>query len=47
MKSKNLQTVFILNRGQQTNQIKEAFEFIQKTTETFSTYKNYFKGSSI
>ena len=44
MKSKNLETISILNRGQQTNQIKEAFE---KTMETFSTYKNYFKGSSI
>ena len=35
---KNLQTTSIVNRGQQVNQIKNVFEFIQKAIET-STYK--------
>ena len=39
MESKNLQTASILNGGQQTDQIKNVCEFIQKTMETLSTYE--------
>ena len=41
MESKNLQ---IVNGGQQTNQIKNVLEFIQKTMETLSTYERQFQG---
>ena len=44
MDSKNLQIVFILNGGQQTNQIKSVLEFTQKTIETLSTYEQKFQG---
>ena len=34
----------ILNGGQQTKQIKNVLEFIQKTMETFSAYEKQFQG---
>ena len=43
MESKNLQTASILNGSQQTNQIKNVLEFIQKTMETLSTYAKQFQ----
>ena len=43
MGSKNLQTTFILNEDQQTNQIRNVFEFIQKAMEKLSIYKKQFQ----
>ena len=43
MYTKILQTKSILNGGQQTDQIKNVLEFIQKTMETLSTYKKQFQ----
>ena len=43
MDSKNFQTTFILNGDQQTNQIKNVFEFIQKPMEKLSTYEKQFQ----
>ena len=37
IESKTLQKASIYNGGQQTNQIKNVLEFIQKTMETLST----------
>ena len=48
MESKNLQTVSILNGGQQTKEPnKKRSRIIQKTMKTLSTTKNNFKGSSL
>ena len=44
METKNFQTASILNGGQQTNQIKNVIEFIQKTMETLSIYEKQFQG---
>ena len=44
MESKNLQMASFLNGGQQTNQIKNVLEFIQKIMETLSTYERQFQG---
>ena len=43
METKNFQTASILNGGQQTNQIKNVIEFIQKTMETLSIYEKQFQ----
>ena len=48
MESKNLQTVSIVNGGQQTKEPnKKRSRIIQKTMKTLSTTKNNFKGSSL
>ena len=44
MEPKNLQMASFLKGGQQTNQIKNVLEFIQKTMETLSTYERQFQG---
>ena len=44
METKILRKASILNEGQQTNQIKNVLEFIQKTMETFSAYEKQFQG---
>ena len=44
METKILRKASILNEGQETNQIKNVLEFIQKTMETFSAYEKQFQG---
>ena len=44
METKNLQTNFVLNRDQQTKQIKSVLKFIQKTMEALSIYEKQFLG---
>ena len=44
MESKNLQKTSIYNGGQQTKEMKNIFQFIQKTMETLSNYKSRFQG---
>ena len=44
METKKLQMVFIINGDQQTNQVKNVLEFIEKSVETLSTYEKEFQG---
>ena len=44
MESKNLQKTSIYNGSQQTKEMKNILQFIQKTMETLSNYKSRFQG---